>query len=161
MAGSYKEVEDSFDQFVPGAAVHSDKFLGVVQQRCNTAGLGITLGPAKTSRKNDRVVMRGVITFGNAWRAKGYTLEVYADPRGDALQVGYQLTTEELGGFLANTEYGARVQQGQTRIHNDPNTLRQLNGILQGFHQMVFLPTLQDLVNALGAPRPSGGFLGA
>jgi hypothetical protein len=162
MPGTYKEVQDSFDQVVPGAAGHSNTFLGVVQQRCGEVGLGLDLVPIRVDRRQDRVVMRGSVTFGNAWKGKRpYLLDVYADPIGPSLQVGWQLTTEEIGGMLAGTTLGSRLDYKQTLIHNDPNTQRQLNGILQSFHQMVFLPTLQDLVDAIGVSRPSGGFLGA
>jgi hypothetical protein len=107
--------------------------------------------------------MKGAITFGNAWKGKrSYFLECYADPIGPSLQCGWQLTTNEVSGFIAHTDYGRRMDQKQTKIHNDPNTARQLNGILQSFHQMVFLPTLQDLINACGAQQQqSSGFLGA
>jgi hypothetical protein len=162
MPGTFKEIQDSFDQVVPGAAGHSDTFLGVVQRRCSEAGLGLELRPMKADRRSDRVVMRGSVTFGNAWKGtRPYTLEVYADPIGPSLQVGYQLTTSEIGGMLAQTNFGSRLDYKQSKIHNDPNTQRQLSGILQSFHQLVFLPTLQDLVDAIGVSRPSGGFLGA
>ena len=147
MPGTYKEVQDSFDQVVPGAAEHSNTFLGVVQQRSSEAGLGLDLVPVRVDRRQDRVVMRGGITFGNAWKGKRpYLLDVYADPIGPSLQVGWQLTTEEVGGMLAGTSLGMQLSYKQALIHNDPNTQRQLNGILQSFHLMVFLPTLENLV---------------
>ncbi len=161
MAGTHKELQESFDQVVPGAANHSDTFLGVIQRRCGEAGLGLELAPVRVDRRHDRVVMRGSISFGN-WRAsRDYMLDVYADSLGPSLQVGWQLTTNEVGGILGGTQLGARLDYTQTKIHNDPNTQRQLNGILQSFHQMVFLPTLQDLVDATGVQRSSEGFLGA
>jgi hypothetical protein len=157
-----KEVQDGENQFIPGAASYNEKFLGIVLQRCNESGLGITLGPVRVGRKDPRTVLRGSITFGNAWKGKRpYTLEVYADPQGQNLQVGYQLTTDEIGGLIGNTAFGSRLAQSQSNIHNDPKTQRELTGILQGFNQMVFLPTLQDLVEAVGVQRPANGFLGA
>jgi hypothetical protein len=151
-------------EFIPGAAGYSDKFLDVVQERCDQAGIGIALGLVKVGRKsNQRYVMRGTITFGNAWKGKKpYMLEVYADPAGSNLQVGFQLSTEEIGGVLGGTSYGIMANNSGVRIHNDPNTQRQLNGILQGFYQMVFAPTVQDLIDAVGRSRPqTNGFLGA
>jgi len=160
---TYKELQDSGSQFIAGAARYSDKFLGVVQQRCNDAGIGLTLAPAWRSRKDPTPVMRGTIVFGNAWKGtRPYTLEVFADKSGPNLNVGYQLVSEEMGGRLSNTELGMRVAHGQTQIHNDPNTQRQLTGILQGFYQLAFVPTVQDLIAAIGAARQqANGFLGA
>ena len=161
---TYKEVQESENQFIAGAAARQNDFLGVIMKRCNAAGLGVTLAPVQLGRKQgNRTVMRGSIVFGNAWKGKRpYILEVYADPSGSNLQVGFQLTTEEMGGIMANTNFGARVANTQTKIHNDPNTQRQLSGVLQGFYQMVFMPTVQDLIDAVGAAgRQSNGFLGA
>jgi hypothetical protein len=160
----YKEVQDSENQFIAGGAAYADKFLGVIQQRCNASGIGITLGPTTRNRKDPRPVMRGNISFGRALTGKrDYMFEVYADPAGPNLQVGYQLMSEEVGGgILGNTDMVRRANARQVRMHNDPNTQRQLSGIIQGFYQMVFVPTVQDLVDAIGATKQqTGGFLGA
>lgn len=164
MPGMHKEVQDSFDQVIPGAVAHADTFLGVIQQRCNGAGIGVSLTPMRTSRKDERIVMRGDIEFGNAWKGKrSYTVDVYAYPMGQALQVGWQLTSNEVStnALGRSTSIGVIAHNTQARIHNDPNTQRQLSGTVQAFHQMVFLPTLQNLIDAVGAPRSSNGFLGA
>jgi hypothetical protein len=162
MPGTYRELQESFDQVVPGAAGHADTFLGVIQRRCHEAGLGLELMPVRVDRRQDRVVMRGSITFGNAWKGKRpYLFDVYADEVGPALQVGWQLSTDEFGGVLGNTNMGYMVRNAQATVANDPNTIRQLTGILQAFQQMVFLPTLQDLIDATDVQRPANGFLGA
>jgi hypothetical protein len=165
---NYQEVQDSFDQVVPGAAGFSDKFLGIIQDRCNKSGLGINLTPVRLDRKSDRIVMAGELQFGSAWKGKrSYSLQAYADRMGQMLQVGWQLNSNEvemsrvLTGYTAGgATMQARHRERQTQIHNDPNTMRMLNGIVQGFHQTVFLPTLQDLINAIGPQQPQSGFLG-
>lgn len=170
MFGEHQEVQDNFDQVVPNAAAHSEMFLRVVRDRCNEAGMGLTLTPVRADRKTDRVVMRGDVKFGNALKTvRRYTLEVYADPRGAVLQVGWQLNSHEMDGpslgqraLFGSMAAGAdRWNRKQTRLHNDPNTQRELNGVVQGFHQMVFLPTLQDLMSAVGQGAGGRGFLHA
>lgn len=159
-----RELQEDESEFIPGAAGYSEKFLDVIQQRCDDAQLGIALGLVRVGRKSDpRFIMRGTITFGNAWKGKKpYMLEVYADPAGPNLQVGFQLSTDEIGGMMANTNFGVRAYNTSVKIHNDPNTQRQLHGILQGFYQLVFAPTVQDLMEVVGRGRQqTNGFLGA
>jgi hypothetical protein len=159
-----KELQEGDSEFIAGAASYADKFLGVIQQRCNEAGIGVVLAPIRVGRKQEnRVVMRGTVTMGSTWKGKKpYLLEVYADPAGQNLQVGFQLSTEEVGGFMANTNAGMHAYAKGVRINNDPDTQRRLKGILQGFYQMVFAPTVQDLTDVVAASRQrSNGFLGA
>lgn len=158
-----REAQESFDQVVPNAGNKREQFLGEVMKRTNAAGLGIELAVTQPKKREDRYVLRGSIVFGNMWKGKRpYMLEVYADPIGNMLQTGWQLTTNELGGFLASTNAGARIQEKQAKIAGDPNTIRQLNGVLQAFHQGVFLPVLQLLSDSVaGAAQNTGGFLGA
>lgn len=158
----FKEVQDSFDEVIPGAAKHADTFLDVIQRRCNKSGIGIELAAAAPDRKQpDRIVMQGSVTFGNAWKGKRpYTLQVYADPVGKMLQVGWQVITSELGGVLSNSRMFVDLNNKQAAIHNDPNTIRQLTGILQAFHKSVFLPTLQNVVDAVEVKSRGKGFSG-
>jgi hypothetical protein len=161
-------VDESFDQVIPGAVAHQDAFLGVIQKRCNEAQIGIHMEPQQPDRKQKRIVMIGTITFGNGWSGKStYALRAYADPLGPALQVGWQLISPDVRqsamGPLTNA--GSFMQNNaivtQNRIAGDPEVVRQLSGIVQGFHQMVFLPTLQDLISACAPARPANGFMGA
>lgn len=160
----HQEVQENFDQVVPAASRHGDTFLATIQKRTASGGIGISLDPIKASRKSDRIVLRGSITFGSIWNGKEpYTLEVYADALGQALQVGWQLTTQEIGGMLANTNMGQYAAAGKARRQADPNIMRQVSGILQAFHQTIFLPTLQDLINAVqrSQQQSAGGFFSA
>ena len=161
-------VDDNFDQVIPGAAKHKDTFLGIIQKRNAEAGLGIDLQPSQPDRKQDRIVMLGLITFGTSWKGRStYSLRAYADPLGSALQVGWQLISPDVRqsamGPLTNA--GRFAQNNaivtQNRIAGDPETVRKLSGIVQGFHQMVFLPTLQNLIDAVAPEPPANGFLGA
>lgn len=162
-----QNIEDGFDQVIQGASQFSAKFLQTIQARCNEANIGLSLQLAKRSRKDESYVLRGDIVFGD-WRAKRpFTIEVFADPIGQALHAGWQLTTSEyeIGGIFGATTYGsfanARSSARQTKIHNDPNTQRRLSAILQSFNQVVFIPTLQQLADAAGGSSgPRSGFLG-
>ena len=152
-------VEDNFDQVVPGALKHQSVFLGVIQRRCNEAGLGLKLDAVKPDRSADRVVMRGVV------EAKPqFSLEVYSDPIGPALQVGWQLIAPDYSSNVKYTQPGRMAQASKNaaldKLRSDPSTARILSGLTQAFHQMIFLPTLQNLLDAC-APPPTNGFLGA
>ena len=73
------------------------------------------------------------------------------------LHVGWHLLSDEMGGVLGATNLGMKIQIAQMTIDQDVDTIRRLSGVLQTFHQMVFLPTLQDLIDALSAQGPSSG----
>jgi hypothetical protein len=157
-------LEHSDHQFVAGAGEYREQFLGVIMQRCSDAGLGIELMPVTVGgRKDPRTVLRGSVTFGRGLKATTpFTLEVYADQQSHNLQVGYQLTTKDVvGGFLANTTFGTMTNGSAEMKQSSPQVQRELTGMMQGFEQIVFLPTLQDLAEAVGVRRPSNGFLGA
>ena len=157
-----QDLEHDFSQVVPGAADKRDAFLGEVLKQTNAAGLGIQLAVAKPKKREERYVLRGTIQLGN-WRGKDpYTLEVFADPMGNMLQTGWQLSSFAVGGIMGNTSFGEFSALQKARRQANPNVQRQLNGIVQGFHQGVFLPTLQQLVDAVStASGQGGGFLGA
>ena len=157
-----QELETDFSQVVPGAADMRDDFLGEVLKRTNAAGLGIQLAVAKPKKRDDRYVLRGTLAIGN-WRGKDpYTLEVYADPLGNMLQTGWQLSSFAVGGVAGGSTFGQFHSLQKARRQANPDVQRQLSGIVQGFHQGVFLPTLQLLVDAMGSVGgQSGGFLGA
>ena len=158
-----RELEQHFDQIIPGAADRSSQFLGVVQQRCQTEGLPLTLTP-KEERRSKRVILQGVIQVGKTLRkGRPMTLQVYADPVGSSLQVGWQLSTDGVPDFLMGFNAVQRGQMSLDRRDSSPENVRQLSGILNAFHETVFRPVMGQLVDALQRTqgRSESGFLGA
>ena len=152
------EMHDHFDYMVPNAATKGGLFLSTVRDRCNSAGLGLTLAPKNAGK--ERVVMRGEIVLGNAWKGKvPFYLEVFADAQGPLLQVGYQLSTKDTPSYLGSLSDSMFI--AQRKVISDPSTQRQLSGTIQAFHLTVFEPTLTQLVQAVGGAVPARGFLGA
>ena len=80
------EVDDQFSHIVPGAAAKADQFLRVVRDRCNNMQIGLTLEAAQRSRRDGG----GQCLKGDLGSGQG--IEVFADPMGPGLHVGFQLT---------------------------------------------------------------------
>ena len=158
-----RELENQFDEIIPGAADRAAQFLGVLQQRCRDEGLPLDLQP-KQDRKSGRLILVGWIQVGKALR-KGRTmnLEIYADPMGSSLQVGWQLSTEGVPSFLMGFDAVAQKQYALDRRDSSPEHVRQVSGILNAFHQTVFRPVMLQLVDAMERSQASSGegFLGA
>lgn len=158
------ELETDFNQVVPGAADKGPQFLGVVQQRCNAESIGLTLHPNKPDRRQDRVVLEGTIQIQvRTFQGKGRptSIQVFADPIGTSLNVGWQLLSDHTGeGLLSISASGRRSLDRRDRQDTNPDKLRQINAVLSAFHQVVFLPTLQQLADAV-RPQPASGFFGA
>jgi hypothetical protein len=66
-----------------------------------------------------------------------------------------------MGSILAGSTLGQMSSNSHARIDGDSNTVRQLNGKIEAFQETVFLPTLEDLVQAIDATPRANGFLGA
>ena len=101
-----RSIDENFDQLIPNAADRAGQFLGVMQKRCHAESIGIDLVPTKPERKKDRVILEGVLPAG----ARPRRLEVFADPTGRALHVGWQTTVEVNTGLLANTTFFRYVE---------------------------------------------------
>lgn len=158
-----REIEEHFDEIIPGAADRANQFLGVVRDRCNQEGIGIELRPHEF-RRSKRLVLRGHLQVGKLLRkSRPMQIEVFADPVGSSLQVGWQLTKEGAPEMLMGFNSVARGQMMQDKADYSPENVRQLNAILGAFHQTVFRPVLFQLTDALDRQRQSGGggFLGA
>lgn len=140
--GSYE-----FDQVVPNAAPEAQQFLeelrSLSQREAGVAEWGLAL--RKPSRLKNRVVLSGSYQMGNAWRkARPVQLEAYADPIGDHLQVGYQVTWGS-GLFFSALPIG----------DEDPKLIRKVDGMLTVFQQSVFLPALEQLLAVAEQRQPS------
>ncbi|TWE10499.1 hypothetical protein [Rudaeicoccus suwonensis] len=155
------EMHGSFDYMVNGAAHNGPLFLKTVQDRCNAQDLGIKLAPKAAGK--GRTVMHGEVVMGRAFRGRvPFHFQVFADRKGPLLHVGYQLTTTDTpAGYGYRGRMGEAMYVGQQRVIADPDTQRQLSGMIQAFHLVVFDPTLRQLVESVGGNIPSNGFMGA
>lgn len=157
-------LQDAFDELVPGAASKASLFLQVVQQRAVQEDIGLNFVPTEI-RKTRQMVLEAKLQFGGTFaKAAPMKVIVHADPVGSSLQVGWQLTEEELGSFLSYFEANRVAHAGRQLRNLTPENQRKLSGLLKAFHLTVFAPTLHQLVDALeSANRPQGGqgFLGA
>jgi hypothetical protein len=156
-----KELEDQYDQIIPGAAGKAGAFLGVLQKRCEEQGLGINLQPTKRGFRDQSVVLRGAIKAG---RGNTLELEVFADAMGNNLHVGYQLSRPVAGGSaLSNVGIFGEMNAMARRGAGNAGNVRAQSGMMQAFHGMVFLPVLEQLTEAVQQSQspPKNGFLGA
>ncbi len=157
-------LQDQFEELIPGAAQHAMAFLGVIQQRAASEGIGLDFVPQedKSDRNSRRTVMVAKIVFGGSF-AKGAPIKVivFSVPVGSSLQVGWQLTEEELSSLLMNSYYAIRMHDARQMRNVKPENQRKLSGMLSAFHQAVFLPTVYQLVEATEGTRGGAGFLGA
>ena len=153
-----RRIDDSFDQLIPNAADRAGQFLGVLQKRCRAEGIGIDLVPTKPERRTDRVILVGNLSAG----VRARHLEVFADPMGRALRVGWQTTVEVNTGLLANSTFVRYIEADIDRKDANAKHVHRLSGILQAFHELVFLPVLQQLADAIETAygRSQGGFFG-
>lgn len=156
-----KETEASNDIVIPRAAQRASQFLGVIQQVCREEQLGINLLPTKRSFRDSTVVLRSAIKAG---RGNVLQLEVFADPQGNALHIGWQANRETVGGSTLGNMGLLGEMNAMSRMNaNKAGNQRALSGILQAFDGMVFQPVAQQLLEAVQAeqgPRQNG-FLGA
>lgn len=158
-----QELEQSFDEVVPGAAAKSGMFLQVVLERAQQEDIGLNF-VAKELRKTKQVVLEAPIQLGGKLlSASPMKLIVYADPIGSSLQVGWQLTEQSVHTSMLAFDSIASAQASRSNRNYTPEAQRKLNGILNAFHSVIFVPVLGLLVDAMQQQnqRPSGGFLGA
>ena len=154
-----QNVEEYFDELVPGAGDRAAEFLGVVRDRCSAAGIGIELRPHAGRRKR-RLVLRGRLQLGKGLlKTRPMQLEVFADPVGNALQVGWHVTKEVKG--ETSFKSVAFAEDMQDRLDNRLDSQRQMSGILTAFDKLVFQPVLKELAAAVEGSAPGGpaGFL--
>lgn len=160
-------LQDQFDELIPGAAHHAGTFLQVIQQRAGEEDIGLSFVPReiKKDKTTKHMVLEAKIVFGGTF-TKGAPMKVivFADPVGSSLQVGWQLTEEELGAFMSISASNRNAHASRQLRNLKPENQRKLSGMLTAFHRAIFLPTMGLLVDAIeGSVRPQGGsgFLGA
>ena len=117
-------------------------------------GLELDLQPTKRSWRDESIVLRGTIRAG---RNNELQLEVFADPQGNSLHVGWQALRaiaggQALGGIGLFGEINGRRMKAAGKSDNQ----RALSGILQAFNGMVYMPVVQQLTDAIRASRDSG-----
>jgi hypothetical protein len=153
-----KDVEDQFSHIVVGAADRAQQFLGVVQQRCDEMQIGLQLEAfQRSARSGGGMALRGNLKYGQG-------IEVFAQPMGPSLQVGYQLTTHQAGGALAGIGLFGEINTRRAKMQSKTGNVREVAGMVQAFNQLVLGPVIQELTDAVaqqrGAPNRNG-FLGA
>lgn len=159
-----EELQDAFDEIIPGAGDKATLFLKVIQERAERERVGLTFS-VRQIRKTAQFVLEAPIQFGGVL-LKGLPMKVivHADPIGSSLQVGWQLTQQELHA-IASWSDSARAAHASAGLRNlKPENQRALSGMLKAFHVTVFVPVLGQLVQAVEAaqrPNSGGGFLGA
>jgi hypothetical protein len=156
-----KEIEDNADHVIPRAAERAAQFLGVVQQTCQDEGLGIDLQPARRGRRDDSMVLRAAVPAG---RGNNVEIEVFADPQGQSLHVGWIAYREVVGGtMLGGRGLMGDINRARQRNAGKLDNQRALAGSLSAFNSCVFMPVVQQLVDAVQAERGqrANGFLGA
>lgn len=155
-----KEEEVGNDMVIPRAAGRSAAFLGVIQKTCRDEGLELNLQPAKRGWRDDTIVLRAPIKAG---KGNSLELEVFADPQGNALHVGWQANRETIGGPLANIGIFADANNRNIRNAGKAGNQRALSGILQSFNMMIFQPVVQQLMDAVRAEQApkQNGFMDA
>ena len=140
------EFRYEFDQVVPNAAPEAQHFLEELH-RLSLEEAGVAdwrLALRKPNRLKSRVVLSGSYQMGNAWRkARPVQLEVYADPVGNHLQVGYQVTWGS-GLFFSALPIG----------DDNPKLIRKVDGMLAVFQQSIFLPAFEQLLANAGQRQP-------
>lgn len=155
-------IETDFQEQIPYAGEYGEQFLGVVAERCNSAGIGLELRPAK--RKDGAIVLRGNIKIqASRWQGSGrpISLEVFADRTGSLLDVGWQLKSEDsVSGLLSHTGLGHDLNRALDRGDNNPDRVRQVNRIVGAFHKAVFVPTLNQLAEAMERQQHQSAFFG-
>jgi hypothetical protein len=152
---------------IPGMGHMATKFLQVIKNRADEAQIGLSFQP-KQDRRSKEVRLEAVITFKSlVGRGQPIRLQVHASPRGNMLNVGYSVTTDQDGAFdqfMGNVNWGTGLEQSmRNNINLRPDNQRELQIIVDSFSQGVYVPTVQDLLDVTQAqrrPDDSGGFLG-
>jgi hypothetical protein len=160
------DLQDQFQEVVPFAADKAGVFLNVIRDRGNEAGLGLTFEP-KQNRKTKLFTLEAKVQFKSFMQSgKPQSVVVFAEPTGQMLSVGWQLTSQSSSSTLASLSDSYAISEMKRERHNmKPENVRALQAMLVGFHKMVFMPTLHQLADAVDRSQsgPSGGsgFLGA
>ena len=156
---------------IPGMAHMAQKFLEVIKNRADEAQIGLDFEP-KQDRRTKELYLEAVISF-RALLGRGYPirLQVHAAPRGNervnVLNVGYSVSTDEAAmsdRFASSVNWGSALEESwRSNVNLNPENQRQLQILVDTFCQLVYVPTVQDLLDAASATRPpgsDGGFLG-
>lgn len=152
------DVEDQFSHIVQGAADKAQQFLSIVRERCGQAQIGLDLEAfQRSNRDGGGMALKGDLKYGQG-------IEVFAQAMGPSLQVGYQVTTHQVGGALAGIGMFGDINARRMKKQAKGTNVREVEGKIQAFNQIVFGPVIQELTDAVAQQqgRPAGnGFLGA
>jgi hypothetical protein len=149
------DVQDHYSHTVPGAGQKAAQFLRIVMERCQELDFGMTLEPARRSRRDGG----GDCLHANF--GAGQVLEVFAEPQGAMLHVGYQFIIKTVGGPLAGRGSAGEINQLRNWRQGRTKNIRNVEGQMNAFEKHVFGPVVQELTEAMQQLRPTNGFLGA
>lgn len=154
------EILSTFNQVVPGAADKAALFLNVVLDKTAEEKIGLDFA-AHEDRRSRQMTLQAPIQLGSAlFKGMPLTMVVHADPVGrDSLQVGWQLT-EESSDMMNRSRTGTATQIAMSNRNMRPDNQRKLDAMLHAFHELVFLPVLGLLVDAIDGSQSGRGFLG-
>lgn len=154
------EVE-SFSQRVPGAGDRATEFLQEVLERVQSEGVPVALQLVK-KRKGRAILEAKNIRFGGFMnKSRPMRLEVYADPIGKNLNVGWELTVATATGFAANAGMTPVLEASRNRKDNSPDVRREVGALVSEFQEGVFLPVLSEFADSIGsAKNEAQGFFG-
>lgn len=156
-----REIVDGNDTVVPQAAAMASKFLTAIARRTLDEGLDIDLHGARRGIRDLTPILRATVKAGYQ---NDVQLEVFADPQGRGLHVGWHASRLEIGGFLSQQGSFGRANAMNRAIGGTANKQRKLAGILQSFELLVFRPVVDQLVEAMRVQQSGSsgnGFLGA
>jgi hypothetical protein len=157
------ELDFQENNTIPGMAHMAQRFLEVIVQRAQEAQIGLDFQP-KQNRRSKEFFLEAIIKFrGRLMGGYPIRLHVHSSPRGQLLNVGYVIASDD-GGPLANLTWGNSEEDlMRRRVNLRPENQRELAIIIDSFNQAVYVPTVRDLMDAAEAqrrPLGGGGFLG-
>lgn len=140
------------DEIVPTAAPYGAQFLHEILTRTEAEGLADRLNFRPFTRgrgANAGHALRAEFAVGGFFtRGPRHRLEVFADPVGSALQVGWQLSTP-MAGVVGAMVVSPRAREVNAWLSSLPRNERELSQIVRGFESTVYLPVLAQLVDAV------------
>lgn len=137
-------LETSSSLTIPHGAPYAERFLTTILTRTEQMAFGLDLSPREN---RGRLFLEAKLVFGNFWkRSKERRLEVFADPIGPSLSVGWQLSAK---GTLIPTELAQTAAALGDMVDADPRFQRELEAVVVTFNDLVFEPVVDLLVDAI------------
>ncbi len=142
---------DSYQRRIPGAAAQAEPFLEAVLLAARSEGVPAPL-ELKRDRKGRTVLRARKIRFGGFMnKSRPMQLEVFADPMGRNLNVGWQLTALTANGWAAESGLNPTMEAAKDRKDRSPQVQREIAALIDSFQEGAFLPSMHRLLESVGA----------